>query len=88
VGRRTEANAHNLSFALTLSALTSDAPRGTAIREQRRDMGQIDPALVRVKAQGQNRIRFELAQTIRYRLNHLSSWQNQPGGEVSVSRDR
>ena len=85
MGRRTEANAHNLSFALTLSAPTSGAPRGTAIREQRGDMGQIDPALVRVKAQGQNGIRFELAAAIRCCLNHLSSWQNQPGGEVSVS---
>jgi len=32
--------------------------RGTAIREQRRDVGQIDPDLVRVNTQGQNGIRF------------------------------
>ncbi len=87
---RTKANAHDPSFTLTVSAPTnSDArARGTAIREQRRDVGQIDPDLVRVNTQGQNGIRFELAPTIRCCLNHLSSWQNQPGGEISVSRDR
>jgi len=85
---RTKANAHDPSFTLTLNAPTSSDTRGTAIREQRRDVGQIDPDLVRVNTQGQNGIRFELAPTIRCCLNHLSSWLNQPGGEVSVSRDR
>ncbi len=58
------------------------------IREQRRDMGQIGPDLVRLDTQDQNEVRFELAPAIRCCLNHLSSWQNQPGGEVFVSRDR
>ena len=54
----------------------------TAICEQRRDMGQIVPDLVRVNTQGQNGICFELAPTIRcYRTMTLSC-----GRGASVSR--
>ncbi len=54
----------------------------TAICEQRRDMGQIVPDLVRVNTQGQNGICFELAPTIRcYRTMTLSR-----GKGASVSR--
>ncbi len=60
---RTEANAHDPSFSLTVSAPTNSDARalGTAIREQRRDMGQLGPDLVRLDAQDQNGVRFELA---------------------------
>ncbi len=48
---RTKANAHDPSFTFTVSAPTnSDARAPGTIREQRRDMGQIDPELVRVNA--------------------------------------
>ncbi len=59
---RTEANAHDPSFSLTVSAPTNSDARalGTAIREQRRDMGQLGPDLVRLDAQDQNGVRFEL----------------------------
>ncbi len=54
----------------------------TAICEQRRDMGQIVPDLVRVNTQGQNGMCFELAPIIRcYRTMTLSR-----GRGASVSR--
>ena len=60
---RTEANAHDPGFTLTVSAPTNGDARalGAAIREQRREMGQLGPDLVKLDAQDQNGVRFELA---------------------------
>ncbi len=60
---RVEANAHDPGFTLTVSAPTNSDARalGTAIREQRRQMGQIGADQVKVDAQDQTGARFELA---------------------------
>ena len=52
---RTEANAHDPGFTLTVSAPTNGDARalGAAIREQRREMGQLGPDLVKLDAQDQ-----------------------------------
>jgi hypothetical protein len=60
---RVEANAHDPGFTLTVSAPTNSDARalGTAIRERRRQMGQLGPDQVKVDAQDQAGARFELA---------------------------
>lgn len=79
---RTEANAHDPNFSLTVSAPTNSDARalGVAIREQRREMGQLGPDLVRVDAQDQNGVRFELALAVGDRVRLFNRARASFGG--------